>query len=235
MIIWVVKIFFVQFFLNTRQWRPTPVLLSGKFHGWRSLEGCSPWGCWGSDMTEWLHFHFSLSCFGEGNGNPLQCSCLENPRDWGAWWAAIYRVAQSQTRRKRLSSSSSRNETKTKYIFLIINHSVIAINSFTEIVCYYLFTYCWRLHLWQSCTLVRGSSSCDTVHSVFHLALYRRILLTFSLCQWFPTLVHIIIICHRIHHQEFLSHCFRIGTWASVVFKNLVGDYNMQSGLRITG
>ena len=89
------------------QWHPTPVLLPGKSHGWRSLEGCSPWGCWGSDMTEWLHFHFSLSCIGEGNGNPLQCSYLENPRDGGAWWAAVYGVAQSQTRLKRLSSSSS--------------------------------------------------------------------------------------------------------------------------------
>ena len=59
-------------------------------------------------MTERLHFHFSLSCIGEGNGNPVQCSCLENPRDGGAWWAAIYGVAQSQTRLKRLSSSSSR-------------------------------------------------------------------------------------------------------------------------------
>ena len=58
-------------------------------------------------MTERLHFHFSLSCTGEGNGNPLQCSCLENPRDGGAWWAAVYEVAQSQTRLKRLSSSSS--------------------------------------------------------------------------------------------------------------------------------
>ena len=58
-------------------------------------------------MTEQLHFHFSLSCIGEGNGNPLQCSCLENPRDGGAWWAAVYGVAQSRTRLKRLSSSSS--------------------------------------------------------------------------------------------------------------------------------
>ena len=59
------------------------------------------------DTTERLHFHFSLSCIGEGNGNPLQCSCLENPRDGGAWWAAVYGVAQSRTRLKRLSSSSS--------------------------------------------------------------------------------------------------------------------------------
>ena len=63
------------------EWHPTPVLLPGKSHGWRSLEGCSPWGRWGLDTTKQLHFHFSLSCIGEGNGNPLQCSCLENPRD----------------------------------------------------------------------------------------------------------------------------------------------------------
>ena len=60
-----------------------------------------------SDTTERLHFHFSLSCIGEGNGNPLQCSCLENPRDRGAYWAAIYGVAQSRTRLELLSSSSS--------------------------------------------------------------------------------------------------------------------------------
>ena len=78
-----------------------------KVWGWRSLEGCSPWGRWVSDTTERLPFHFSLSCIGEGNGNPLQCSCLENPRDGGAWWATVYGVTQSQTRLKRLSSSSS--------------------------------------------------------------------------------------------------------------------------------
>ena len=69
--------------------------------------GCSPWGREGSDRTEQLHFHFSLACIGEGNGNPLQCSCLENPRDGGAWWAAVYGVTQSWTRLKRLSSSNS--------------------------------------------------------------------------------------------------------------------------------
>ena len=90
-----------------RQWHPTPVLLPGKSHGRRNLEGCSPWGRWGSDTTERLHFHFSLSCIGEGNGNLLQCSHLENPRDGGAWWAAVSRVAQGQTQLKRLSSGSS--------------------------------------------------------------------------------------------------------------------------------
>ena len=89
------------------QWHPTPVFLPGKSHGQRSLVGCSPWGGKESDKTERLHFHFSLSCIGEGNGNPFQCSCLENPRDGGAWWAAVYGVAQSWTWLKRLSSSSS--------------------------------------------------------------------------------------------------------------------------------
>ena len=92
--------------IRRRQWHPTPVLLPGKSHGRRSLVGCSPWGRKESDTTERLHFHFSLFCTGGGNGNPLQCSCLENPRDGGAWWAAIYGVAQSRTRLKRLSSSS---------------------------------------------------------------------------------------------------------------------------------
>ena len=88
-----------------RQWYPNPELFPGKSHGWRSLEGCSPWGHWGSDTTEWLHFHFLLSCIGEGNGNPLQCSCLENTRGGGAWWAAVCGVAQGRTRLRRLSSS----------------------------------------------------------------------------------------------------------------------------------
>ena len=70
----------------------------------RSLVGYSPWGLEESDMTERLLFHYSLSYIGEGNGSPLQCSCLENPRDGGAWWAAVYGVAQSRTRLKRLSN-----------------------------------------------------------------------------------------------------------------------------------
>ena len=94
-------------FHRRRQWQPTPVLLPRNSHGWRSLVGCSPWGREELDTTERLHFHFSLSCTGEGNGNPLQCSCLENPKDGGAWWAAVHGVAQSQTQLKRLSSSSS--------------------------------------------------------------------------------------------------------------------------------
>ena len=92
-----------------RQWQPTPVVLPGKSHGWRGLVGFSPWGHEESDTTKWLHFHFSLSCIEEGNGNPFHYSCLENPRDGRAWWAAVYGVAQSQTWLERLHSSSSRD------------------------------------------------------------------------------------------------------------------------------
>ena len=97
---------------------PTPVLLPRKSHGWRSLVGCSPWGRWGWDTTERLHFHFSLSCIGEGNGNPLQCSCLENPKDGGAWWAAVCGVAQSRTQLKRCSSSSQKFPLFFAYSFI---------------------------------------------------------------------------------------------------------------------
>ena len=82
---------------------PHSSTLPRKSHGWRSLVSCSPWGHYKSDTTERLHFHFPLSCIGEGNGNPLQYSCLENPVDRGACWAAVHGVAQSRTRLKRLS------------------------------------------------------------------------------------------------------------------------------------
>ena len=81
-----------------KEMAPHSNILAGESQGQRSLVE--------SDPTEWLHFHFSLSCIGEGDGNLPQCSCLENPRDGGVWWAAVHRVAQSQTRLKQLSSSS---------------------------------------------------------------------------------------------------------------------------------
>ena len=93
--------------LRRRQWHPTPVSLPGKSNGQRRLVGCSTWGPEESDTTERLHFQFSLSCIAEGNSNPLQCSCLENSRDGGDWWASVYGVAQSRTQLKRLSSSSN--------------------------------------------------------------------------------------------------------------------------------
>ena len=106
------------------------MLLPGKSHGRRSLVGCSPWGREESETTERLHFPFSLLCIGEGNGNPLQCSCLENPRDGGACWAAVYGVAQSRTRLKRLSSSSSSSSNEAYADFLTrlgvgISHNVV--------------------------------------------------------------------------------------------------------------
>ena len=78
-------ILFIQYRINqTKQWHPTPVLLPGKPHGRRSLVGCSPWGHKESDMTERLHFHFSLSCIGEGNGTPLHYSSLGESQGWGS-------------------------------------------------------------------------------------------------------------------------------------------------------
>ena len=99
---------------------PHSSALASKIPWTRSLVGCSPWGREESDRTERLHFHFSLSCTEEGNGNPLQCSCLENPRDGGAWWAAVYGVAQSWTHLKRLSSSSSISHTHRLHIIMLL-------------------------------------------------------------------------------------------------------------------
>ena len=117
-----------------RQWHPTPVLLPGKSHGWRSLVGCSPWGCEESDMTEWLHFHFSFSCIEEGNGNPLQYSCLENPGDRGAWWDAVYGVTQGQTQLKWLRSSSSSRSLKCSSSSLLPWQLTVLSQSFVALI-----------------------------------------------------------------------------------------------------
>ena len=132
-----------------RQWHPTPVLLPGKSHGRRSLVGRSPWGRYKSDPTERLHFHFSLSHNGEGNGNPLQCSCLENPRDGRAWWAAVYGVAQSRTRLKLLSSSSSSSRRDLagcgsvgdSFLFISVSLSIVFILLSSFIHCLFLSPY----------------------------------------------------------------------------------------------
>ena len=133
-----------------RQWHPTPVLLPGKSHGWRSLVGCSPWGHEESDTTERL----SLSCTGEGNGNPLQCSCLENPGDGGAWWAAVFGVAQSRARLKLLSSSSS-----------IADHQYFTASGFWEI---FSKSFSVPRLKWSSSMFY----SCSFVISSFHLNLF---------------------------------------------------------------
>ena len=103
--------FIFHFHALEKEMAAHPSVLAWRIPGQGSLVGCRLWGGTESDTTERLHFHFSLPCIGEGNGSPPQCSCLENPRDGGAWWAAVYGVAQSRTRLKRLggggSSSSS--------------------------------------------------------------------------------------------------------------------------------
>ena len=127
-----------HFILWRRKWQPTPVPLPGKSHGRRRLVGYSSWGREESDRTERLHFYFSLACIEEGNGNPLQCSCLENSRDGGAWWAAVYGVAQSRTRLKRLSRSSSssissyKQTHKQKVFKYFISHNSIILYSFSS-------------------------------------------------------------------------------------------------------
>ena len=130
-----------------RQWHPTPVLLPGKSHGWRSLEGCSLWGGYESDTTQRLHFHFSLSCIGEGNGNPLQCSCLESPRNRGAWWAAVYGVAQSRTQLKWLSSSSSK----------LLENCPFKVDTMIPFYSYLFDPWIhWNIFIWVSCPLGNG-------------------------------------------------------------------------------
>ena len=128
-----------SFFSWRRQWHPTPVLLPGKSHGWRSLVGCSPWGREELDTTERLYFHFSPSCIGEGNGNPLQCSCLENPRDGGAWWAAVSGVAQSRTRLKQLSSSSFFSVSVSFLLYSLVCYVYFYIPHVSDIIQYCLF------------------------------------------------------------------------------------------------
>ena len=123
---------------------PHSSTLAWKSHGWRSLVGCSPWGHKESDMTEWLHLYFSLSRIGEGNGNPLYCSCLENPRDGGAWWAAVYGVAQSWTRLKQCSSS------KLQY-YICFRCTVLWFNIFID---YTLFGFIIKYLLYSLCCII---------------------------------------------------------------------------------
>ena len=114
-----------------------------------------------SDTTERLHIPFSLSCTGQGNGNPLQCSCLENPRDGGAWWAAISGVAQSRTRLKRLSSSSG-SSLLIQYLLVCPTLTQI-LSSFKKSVRYWLCP--WSILVLESCYLIDspvylGKDSC---------------------------------------------------------------------------
>ena len=116
-----------------------------------------PWDLWSHNwkFVLRLHFHFSLLCTGEGNGNPLPCSCLENPRDRGAWWAAVYGVAQSRTRLKWLSSSSSGSTHFTNPPTLASrNHqSILYISEFCCFVCLFLDSVCkWDHSVFGICS-----------------------------------------------------------------------------------
>ena len=186
---------------------PHSSTLAWKIHGRKSLECCSPWDRQESDTTEWLHFLFSLSCTGEGNGYPYQCSCLENPRDGGAWWAAVYGVAQSWTRLRRLSSSSSSHFDKSHFNKLWGDVSVwICLGFLWWLVMSSIFscTY-WSLFGKMSiqilCPLLNLIVLCYwavwvlcifqmlTPHQIYDLQIFSPISqVAFSFCWWFPLL-----------------------------------------------
>ena len=113
-------------------------------------------------MTERLHFHFSLSCIGEGNGNQLHCSCLENPRDGGAWWAAVYGVSQSRTRLKRLSSSGSSKITQVDFFFFF-SFIYLLLSALGLHCCTQVFSSCgqWGLLFLVVCRLLILMTSLD--------------------------------------------------------------------------
>ena len=116
------------------------MFLSGESQGRGSLVGCHLWGRTEWDTTERLPFHFSLSCIGEGNGSPLQCSCLENSRDAGAWWAAVYGVTQGRTRLKWLSSSSSSSSSEQDILKFLPKRSLHSALSALHPISHFLFT-----------------------------------------------------------------------------------------------
>ena len=179
-----------------------------------SLEGCSPWGRWGSHTTERLHFHFSLSCIGEGNGNPLQCSYLENPRDGEAWWAAVYGVAKSRTQLKRLSSSSS--SSRASLIAQLANKRIYII--FLDYTYGKIYNICCTLSellhsVWQSLSptvllqMVLFHSFNGWV--IFH-CMYVPHLLYSSLCWWTLGSFHVLAVAN--------STAMNTGVLASFLF-----------------
>ena len=187
----------VDWLVRRRQWHPTPVLLPGKSHGRRSLVGWSPWGRKESDMTEWLHFHFSLLCFGEGNDKPLQCSCLENPRN-GA--------AQSRTRLKWLSSSSSR----------LAGHMVLTVKARWELVWGHTsFLFNWHLFegfsWWRMCLQLGRPGFSPWVGKIS----WRR--------EWKPTPLFLPGESHRLQSMgsQWVGHNWVINTFTFLFEKTL--------------
>ena len=182
-----------------------------------------------SDTTEQLHFHFSLSCIGEGNGNPLQCSCLENPRNGGAWWAAVYGVAQSWTRLKRLSSSSSSNT----HVQVLMESSHIAfmfcyqyISSFQSLNRVQLFATLWIAAHQASLSSTNSQSllkliSIESMMPSNHLILCHPLLLPPSI---FPNI--------RVFSNESVLHIRWPKYWT---FSFSISPSNEYSGLIILG
>ena len=127
--------FLFLYYTMEKAMAPHSITLPGKSHGWRSLVGCSPWGPEELDTAERLHFHFSLSCTGEGNGNPLQCSCLENPRDGGAWWLPS---AGSHRVRHDWSDLAAAYYTKTMDFWILGKYSCLLCMVSWKIICFYL-------------------------------------------------------------------------------------------------
>ena len=149
---WTTSLSLFAFIHWRRKWQPTPVFLPGESWGWGSLVGCHLWGRTESD------FHFSLSSIGEGNGNPLQWSCLENPGDGGAWWAVVYGVAQSRTRLKWLSSSSSMISEKTNNIRWASNYFRV------EVILFVIFWNYFIAHIFVQGSLIFIVSSIIIEH-----------------------------------------------------------------------
>ena len=175
--------------------------------------GCSPWGRYESDTTEQLHFHFSLSCIGEGNGNRLQCSCLENPRDGGAWWAAVCGVAQSRTRLKRLSSSSSHMSNH-------VAQHLCGHPPFTDLPCHtgrYLFHICMSLSLTPLiCSIILFTVATVPLSQGCTVNLHSGKAVSLSLL--FESVLDILGLC-------FCTHILQVACANSSKKKNLAGTF----------
>ena len=201
--------------IRRRQWQPTPVLLPGKSHGQRSLVGCSPWGREESDTTERLHFDFSLSCIGEGNGNPLQSSCLENPKDGEAWQAAVCGVAQSRTRLKRLSSSSSKQYKRRGYFCKNILDKIKDADTKAHLGLRKNQFICWWEVGWWSHQRKRGTRNSRLFTAVYFSLLYGREKNRLLLYITFP----------QIHQTSFPHGAFARAIFSSQKF--ILLDFNL--------
>ena len=188
-------------------------------------------------MTERLHFHCSLSCIGEGNGKPLQCSCLENPRDGGAWWAAVYGVAQSRTWLKRRSSSGNRECLNLSLIFegQFCRYDVLVwqFSSFNVLnISILLKGFCWEIQWWLYWGSLIGDES--HLHQLFpnheflsanlHIQTKSSRFSTFIFlkCILFLSIVTATNIVHLLLELQFASYCVFLS-----MFLNFSGTFSV--------